>query len=349
MYGPSVQYGERTGVAPEERVGREPRLVPVPVRTHSRGMIGGRVVLLGLLSVASTGVWASQTDAGDAAVGATALAARFQALGTEPGLGGLPLHARIEEHKGLVGGEFHAVIEGRFQDVATTLRHGAEWCEIASLHLNIKACTHEPRGDLTRLTFYTGTKYYLSPQLSRAYVYDLRVETQETGYLALGLLPDAERRATGAYPLVVELIAVGKNRSFLRVHYRQQLATWARLAADGYFATFGRSKVGFSVTGTDREGRPVYTRDLAGAIERNAVRYYLAVQAYLESLDSPPDKRIEQRRNRWFDLTERYSLQLREIDMAAYLENKKKERQQQTLLQQELDRRHASTPAISGR
>jgi hypothetical protein len=301
----------------------------------------------------ATGAWLAMSVAAaqEAPSGAAALHAQFRSIDARPGLGGLPLHVRVEEDKDLVRGEFHVSIPRSFTDVAALLRRGGEWCEIASLHLNIKACTHESSGELTRLTFYAGTKHYQPPHLSRAYVYDLRVESQAAGYIALILTPDAERQATGAYPMIVEAIAVGGNRTFLRLHYRQRLATLMRLAADGYFATFGRSKIGFSVAGTDREGKPVYARDLPGAIERNAVRYYLALQAYLESLDGAPGGRAEQRMNRWFDLTERYP-QLRELDKAVYLDNKTRERNQQALLQQELDGRrirHGAAPAAGGR
>ena len=57
-----------------------------------------------------------------------------------------------------------------------------------------------------------------------------------------------------------------------------------RLAMQGYLATAGADKVGFTVTGRDGSGQPIYIGGVRGAIERNAMRYYLAIDAHLASL-----------------------------------------------------------------
>jgi hypothetical protein len=68
-----------------------------------------------------------------------------------------------------------------------------------------------------------------------------------------------------------------------------------------------------------------------GGVERNTMRYYLAIEAYLGSLAVPPADRLEQRLHGWFAATERFSRQLHEIDESAYLEMKRQEvRRQQT-------------------
>ena len=65
-----------------------------------------------------------------------------------------------------------------------------------------------------------------------------------------------------------------------------------------------------------------------GAVERNAMRYYLAIDAYLNNLDAA-DKRI----NAWFSATERYAKQLHEMDRATYVNMKRTEvERQQTAL-----------------
>jgi hypothetical protein len=55
------------------------------------------------------------------------------------------------------------------------------------------------------------------------------------------------------------------------------------------------------------------------------MRYYLAIDAYLAALAAPPDERLEERLRDWFDSTERYALQLHELDQNAYLEMKRRE------------------------
>ena len=55
----------------------------------------------------------------------------------------------------------------------------------------------------------------------------------------------------------------------------------------GDLATLGRDKVGFSVVGRAADGRPVHVEGLRGAVERNTLRYYLAVESYLGALALP--------------------------------------------------------------
>jgi hypothetical protein len=60
-------------------------------------------------------------------------------------------------------------------------------------------------------------------------------------------------------------------------------------------------------------------------VERNVMRYYLAVQAFLETQSVPEPERFERRLGRWFELTGRYP-QLHEVDWEEYLETKRRER-----------------------
>lgn len=67
------------------------------------------------------------------------------------------------------------------------------------------------------------------------------------------------------------------------------------------------------------------------------MRYYLAIQAYLEGATVPPAERIEWASTRWFDLTEQYALQLHEIERNDYLANKRREFLQQASQQAVLE------------
>jgi len=60
-------------------------------------------------------------------------------------------------------------------------------------------------------------------------------------------------------------------------------------------------------------------------VERNAMRYYLAIDAYLGALSAPPAQQQDRRLQAWFDATEKYPLQLRDPDRATYLEMKRDE------------------------
>jgi hypothetical protein len=64
-------------------------------------------------------------------------------------------------------------------------------------------------------------------------------------------------------------------------------------------------------------------RGIRGALERNTLRYYLAFDAYLHSLDSPAPQRFEASIEHWFAHTERFARQLREVTHDDYISMKR--------------------------
>jgi hypothetical protein len=78
---------------------------------------------------------------------------------------------------------------------------------------------------------------------------------------------------------------------------------------------------------------PQYIGGVRGMVERNTMRYYLAIEAYLGALAAPPAAQLERRLQAWFDATEKYPRQLRELDRAAYLEMKQREYRRQQAAQ----------------
>jgi hypothetical protein len=92
-----------------------------------------------------------------------------------------------------------------------------------------------------------------------------------------------------------------------------------------YLATSGSDKVGFTVIGDPQAPKPRFIGGVRGAIERNTMRYYLAIDAYLGALATPAPARFEQSLERWFNATELYPRQLREIDRDTYLAMKRSE------------------------
>ena len=105
------------------------------------------------------------------------------------------------------------------------------------------------------------------------------------------------------------------------------------MAIKAYFATIGRNKKGFSIVAQDKKGNPLYLGGVRGSVERNAVRYYFALQTYMDSLKLPSEQRFEKRINQWYDLTARYPIQLYELDKEDYLANKHREYTNQITLQ----------------
>lgn len=82
----------------------------------------------------------------------------------------------------------------------------------------------------------------------------------------------------------------------------------------GYLATGGCDKVGFSIVGTSASGSPQYLEGIRGAVERNTIRYYLAIDAYLGALSLPSAAHLNKRLNDWQSGVERYPRQLHELD-----------------------------------
>jgi hypothetical protein len=92
-----------------------------------------------------------------------------------------------------------------------------------------------------------------------------------------------------------------------------------------YLATAGSKKVGFTITGTRSDGQVDYVGGLRGMVERNTMRYYLAIEAYLGALSAPPAAQLEKRLQDWYVETERYPRQLHEIEKNDYLQMKRRE------------------------
>ena len=108
------------------------------------------------------------------------------------------------------------------------------------------------------------------------------------------------------------------------------------MATSTYLATLGRRKIGFSSV-LDAAGKRVPVKGVKAMIERNAVRYFLAMQVYLDTRKLPAAGRFEQQIDRWFDLTEHFHEQLYELPKADYLANKRRERDNQFELQRSID------------
>jgi len=92
-----------------------------------------------------------------------------------------------------------------------------------------------------------------------------------------------------------------------------------------YLGTIGRNKVGFTVVGKQDDGQPRYIGGMRGLVERNTMRYYLAIEAFLGALSSPPQARVEKSLRDWFAAVESYPRQLHEMEQGEYLAMKRRE------------------------
>lgn len=249
---------------------------------------------------------------------------------------GIPLCLESLERDNKVHADVYGIFDYPFSSVVNILKVPANWCDIVSLHPNVKACTYRELPGAWLLTFYVGRKVYQPPGDTRQVIYHYRSVEQQQRYLDIILSADAGPFGTKDHRMRFEAMPLEGGRTFVHVSYSYSDSAALRLAEKVYFATLGWGKIGFTVTGADRNGKPVYIGGPRGAIERNAVRYYFAIQSFMNTLPYPEENRFSMRTIRWYDLTDRYRKQLFDLEKKDYLAFKANEHKNQVILQRRI-------------
>ena len=230
-------------------------------------------------------------------------------------------------------GEIYAVVDYPFDIVNGALNNPAHWCDVLILHINVKYCNASRRADGTVLTVNIGRKFF--QPLEDAYRLDFiyRAVVTTPAYFALELNADDGPLSTHDYRIWIEATSLDDGRTFLHVTYAYEFGLIGRLAMQVYLATIGRDKVGFTVTETLPNGHPVYIKGVRGVVERNTMRYYLAIDAYFDALTTSPEDQLEKRLQKWYHSAEQYARQLHEVEREDYLDMKRREYQRQQVAQ----------------
>jgi hypothetical protein len=230
----------------------------------------------------------------------------------------------VETADGLQG-DVYAVVEHPLAEISATLKGSAHWCDVLTLHINNRRClvAAGPQGRET-LTLYVVRRYDkpLDDAFELPFVYRVASATPE--HLSVELKAESGPLGTSNYNVTLEAIALDERKSFLHFSYSYDHNAMVRLGTMAYLATFGSDKVGFTVVGKTPEGQPDYIRGLRGLVERNAMRYFLTLDAYLAA---PGADQAERRQRRWFAGAEQYPRQLHEVDLDTYLALKREDRQ----------------------
>lgn len=246
-----------------------------------------------------------------------------------------PLQVVSEQRHDAVEGTAYARVPFPFPELKSVLSEPAAWCEIVFLHQNVKACVHQPvDGADAALRLYVGRRHYHPPAEANAVDLQMRLQVDSEQRLEVVLEGDRGPYGTRDYRLVLEAVPHGADQSLLRLRYALSFGVRARLAMRVYFATAGRDKVGFTVMSHDEAGEPVYVDGARGMFERNVMRFYLALQTHLETRALPEAERLPASLERWFELTDRYAHQLRELERDTYIEQKQQEYTHQRELQE---------------
>jgi hypothetical protein len=246
---------------------------------------------------------------------------------------GFPLQVRSEERGDVVNAEALGIMDHPLQAFRAAVTEPASWCEFIPLNLNIKACTVQWEGREPLITLYLGGKGYLTSESASQQPYRFAVRARQPEYVTASLSALQGLMGTKTHQLEFEAASVaGKTVVALRSSYEQSAAS--KLATAIYLATVGRDKIGFSRERGGPDGQASFVKGAQGIIERNLMRYYLILKAFLDIQSLPEARRFEAHLSAVYDLMERYPAQLHEMEKAEYLDVKRRERQNQVRLQQ---------------
>ena len=230
-------------------------------------------------------------------------------------------------------GDIYALVDYPFPTVSAALKSAEDWCDVMILHINTKYCHATTDQTRTALTVYIGKKTPQSFKDAYPIEFSYRVTAATANYLEIQLDAPEGPLGTRDYRIQLQAVPVGNGKTFLHLAYSYAYGMAGRLAMKTYLATIGSGKVGYTQTGRhSSSGQPEYIGGMRGVAERNTMRYYLAIDAYLGALATPPPLRLQKRLQSWFTATEQYPRQLREVGRAAYIDMKRSEylRQQAT-------------------
>ncbi len=283
-----------------------------------------RRICIGLALVAGVLAAASAQDAGALKSRHASLQDKFAANQF-----GRPLVLESTQTSGDLKGDVYAVVEHPFATVQHALQSSEHWCDILILHLNVKRCRASV-GTPTMLSLNVGRKFDQPIEDAYALEFMYRVVATTPDYLQVQLTAEDGPLSTKNYRIQVEASPIDAKRSVVHMSYAYGYGLMARMAMQTYLATIGSQKVGFTILDR-KDGKPVYQGGVLGLLERNTMRYYLAIDAYLSAYALPAADQAEKRIREWYASTERYAEQLHEMEQSEYLEMKRKEmrRQQQ--------------------
>jgi hypothetical protein len=235
-----------------------------------------------------------------------------------------PLHLASQESEGGAQGEVVAVVAASFEAVRAVLVLPGAWCEILVLHLNTKHCRVSGAGPKQGLEVAIGRKFDQPLEEAHHLAFSFHAEAAASGYLRTELRSDSGPLGTRDYRIVLEAAPASPGRTALRLTYSSGYGLAGRLALGAYLATAGRDKVGFTVIGQEN-GRDVLVGGMRGLVERNTMRYYLAIEAHLGAQSEPREARLEKSLRDWFTASARHPRQLHEMEEAEYLAMKRRE------------------------
>ena len=272
-----------------------------------------------LLASLCGALFAVSVDAQNAA----ALRARHVALEKEFAHNpfGRPLHVESSVSGSAHKGGVYAVLGQPYSVVGPALGRAGHWCDILVLQVNVKRC----EGNGEALAAYITRNARDAVESAHSVEFRFGAIAAGADYLHVTLASRSGPMGTRDFEIRLEAAPLDSRRTFIHMSYSYVLGFMARNAMDAYLAGSGRDMRGFTVVERLPDGKPVYVDGVRGVIERSAIRYYVAIEAYLDSLAAPEPERLDRRLRSWYAGTQRYP-QLREpVGADEYVEMKRRE------------------------
>jgi len=287
--------------------------------------------MLILVFVCSTGFVSAKSFAAESDISEIPLRAKYTELGKQLRNNQFQraLYLNSVETSHDLKGEIYAVVDYPFAIVNAALNNPAHWCDVLILHVNIKYCHASGSKADTVLKVNLGKKHNQPLADTYRVEFNHRAVIITPEYFAMELNAENGPLSTRDYRIWIEATSLKDGRTFLHFTYAYAFGLSGRLAMKAYLATIGKDKVGFTVTGKLPSGKPDYVQGVRGVVERNTMRYYLAIDAYLAGLATLSADQLEKRLRDWYSSTDQYARQLHEVERNDYLEMKRKEHQRQ--------------------
>ena len=241
-----------------------------------------------------------------------------------------PLVLNSTESSDQLQGEIYAVLDYPFAKVSTALNNSNNWCRALMLHINVKYCNAQTSQSGTVIHLNLGKKNDQPLEDTYKTSFKYTEMTTHADYFSIELKAAEGPLGTRDYRIWVEATPLANGRTFLHFTYAYSFGLTGSLAMKGYLATIGKDKVGFTLknkspddenvnTKTMTDAQPKFIQGVRGVIERNTMRYYLAIDAFLASLSFSESAQLEKSLNIWFDSTETFAKQLHEVSKEQYL------------------------------
>lgn len=206
------------------------------------------------------------------------------------------------------------------------LRSPRSWCLLLMLHPNVWDCEVPAAGpSRTVLQMLMGQQRVAVIGTTHRLTLAWTLARDDDAGLWLELMAEQGPMGTRDYRISARIEALDDTHSALELRFSNAFTRAGLWLAELYVNTAGRNRIGFTIERLDAEGRPVHVRGLRGSVERNTMRFHLAVQSWLAVQPLPAAQRIPRALEAWFDGSERHAAQLHEVEREEYLQMKREQ------------------------